>query len=216
MEDRRTFLTGAAAFAAAVPVCGLGAGAAADIFLPKADATGGKALMDLLAARKSSRTFADRDIAPEKLSALLWAAGGVNRPDGRRTAPTGRNVQDIDVYAMLRTGVYRYNAAEQKLTLVNAGDFRKEAGPQDFCHTAPVNLFYVQNLDKAMKGDETSTARYGGIHTGAIMQNVYLFCAQEGLSTVARGLIDRAVLNGVLKLGARQSVILGQTVGFAA
>ena len=194
-------------------LAGLCGGLAADITLPPPAKTGGKPLMEALAGRKTSRDFAPDELTPQELSSLLWAADGINRPDGRRTAPTGLNVQDIDIYVLLPSGAYMYDAKAHALTLVNGGDHRKSAGRQAFSHAAPVNLFYVQNLDRAMKTDEFSTPRHGGIHAGAVMQNVYLFCASAGLGCVARDSIDREELAKVLKLTARQRIIIAQTVG---
>ena len=199
--------------AQAVALGALGFCTAADLALPAPVKTGGAPLMQVLGARRSARDYKPGELSRETLSSLLWAADGVNSPDGRRTAPTGLNVQDIDIYVMLPDGVYRYDAKAHALVSVNPGDHRTAAGRQDFSHTAPLNLFYVQNLPRAMKADETNTARHGGIHTGAIMQNVYLFCAQEGLGCVARDYIDRAVLTKALKLNDNQRIILGQTVG---
>ena len=81
---------------------------------------------------------------------------------------------------MLASGVYRYDARLNLLTLVNPGDHRTSAGKQPFTHAAPVNLFYVHDRTRGMKADEANTQRYAGIHAGAVMQNVYLFCAKEG------------------------------------
>ncbi len=188
---------------------------AADVALPKPVREGGKPLMQALNERQTGRTFANRAIEPKVLSSLLWAANGINRADGKRTAPTGMNVQDIDLYVMTKEGVFLYDAQAHALKPVGEpGDYRAFAGKQDFAQTAPLNLFFVQNAEKAMKGDELSNMRYAGIHTGAIMQNVYLFCAQEGLSTVARGYLDYEALAKVLKLSSSQHLILGQTVGY--
>jgi SagB-type dehydrogenase family enzyme len=185
-----------------------------NINLPKPVISGGKSLMQTLSERKSSRDFAVREIPLQTLSSLLWAANGISRPDGRRTAPTGLNVQDIDVYVMLASGVYRYDAKLNMLTLVNPGDHRTSAGKQSFTHTAPVNLFYVHDRTRGMKADEVNTQRYAGIHAGAIMQNVYLFSAKEGLATVARANIDYDACAAVLKLNSNQRIVLGQSVGY--
>lgn len=194
-------------FAAAVVSAG-------DINLPPPVTHGGKTLMQALSERRSARDFVMREIPLQTLSSMLWAANGINRPDGRRTAPTGLNVQDIDVYVMLASGVYRHDARSNVLTLVNPGDHRKAAGRQPFTHAAPVNLFYVHDRTRGMKADEANTQRYAGIHAGAVMQNVYLFCAKEGLATVARANIDYDACASVLKLGPNQRVVLGQSVGY--
>ena len=187
---------------------------AGDISLPKAAKGSDKTLQEALSLRKTGRNFSSRELSAEKLSALLWAADGINRPDGKRTAPTGMNVQDIDIYVILPAAAYLYDPKTDLLKEVKAGDFREAAGRQDFVKKAPVNLIYVQNLDKAMKGDEATKARHGGIHTGAIMQNVYLFCAANELITVARYFVDRPAMTKILGLKNNQRIILAQTVGF--
>ena len=189
------------------------AGEAANFQLPQPSLGSEMSLTQALKNRRTVRTYEARELNQSELASLLWAACGVNRPDGRRTAPTGRNVQDIDVYVMLPTGVYRYLPQENQLALVNAGDHRAAAGKQSFAAAAPVNLFYVQDLARAMNADEKNTARHGGIHAGAIMQNVYLFCAANGFGSVARDWIDREKLADVLKLGSSQQIILAQSVG---
>lgn len=191
--------------------------AVADIQLPKPVTTGGMPLMNALSARRTGREFSDRALNEHTLSSLLWAANGINRPaDGRRTAPTGRNVQDIDVYVILPDAVYQYDAAGNRLVTVNPGDHRRAAGMQDFAQNAKVNLVYVHDRERAMKTPEADVMRYAGIHAGAIMQNVYLFCAKEGLVTVARGYLDYDALSKALKLGPSKRVILAQTVGYPA
>ena len=185
-------------------------GEAANFQLPQPGPGGDMTLTQALKNRRTVREYELRELNQSELASLLWAACGVNRADGCRTAPTG---PDIDVYVMLPTGVYRYLAQQNQLELVNAGDHRAAAGKQAFAATAPVNLFYVQDLARAMNADEKNTARHGGIHAGAIMQNVYLFCAANGFGTVARDMLDREKLAAVLKLDSTQQIILGQSVG---
>lgn len=184
------------------------------IQLPAPVREGGVPLLKALNDRKSSREFADREIPLATLSSLLWAADGINRPDGRRTAPTGLNVQDIDVYAIVKSGAYRYDPKANALVLVNPGDHRAAAGRQDFAQKAPLNLFFVQDTSRAMKAGELDSMRYGGLHAGAVMQNVCLFCAANGLATVPRAYIDYDALSKALKLGPTQRTMLGQTVGY--
>ncbi|HRZ20791.1 MAG TPA: nitroreductase family protein, partial [Bacteroidales bacterium] len=77
------------------------------------DLQSGKLLMQALQERKSSRAYADKDLSLKDLSNLLWAANGINRPEeGKRTAPTSRNKQELDVYVVLRSGIYLYDAVK--------------------------------------------------------------------------------------------------------
>lgn len=187
---------------------------AADIKLPAPTKTGGMPVVQAIAERKTSRTFSDRELPPATLSTLLWVADGISRPDGRRTIPTGHNVQDVDVYVILKSGAYRYDEKAHALVLVAAGDFHRIAAKQSFAQTAPVNLYFVQDVARAKKTDAMSQLRFGGIHTGAALQNVYLYCTSEGLATVAREQNDYAELSKVFKLSPTQRIILAQSVGY--
>ncbi|MDR1809449.1 MAG: nitroreductase family protein, partial [Prevotella sp.] len=117
------------------------------INLPAPKKTGGKPLMEVLNARKSTRAYTGESISYQTLSNLLWAAFGYNRP-GMRTAPSAMNRQEIDIYVLFKTGIYLYDAQNNKLTLHVKGNFVKSLGGQDFVKDAAVNLIYVANTDK--------------------------------------------------------------------
>jgi Nitroreductase len=184
--------------------------------LPEPKKSGGMPVMEALQKRHSSRAFLDRALSAETLSSLLWAANGISRPDGRRTAPTAINVQDTDVYAILATGAYLYDAKANALTLAASGDHRALAGKQDFVKTAPVNLIFVQDRKRLGERLEGDKELFAGVHAGAICQNVYLFCASEGLACVVRRNIDIPALHKALNLRPDQVIVLGQTVGYPA
>ena len=178
------------------------------ISLPKPQTEGGKPLMQALNERKSGREFSSEKLPPQVFSNLLWAAWGVNRADGRRTAPSASNRQEIDVYVVTSDGVSLFDAKNHRLEPVAAGDFRAATGGQPFVSQAPLNLVYVADQAKTKSSDTAY------IDTGFISQNVYLYCASEGLSTVVRGSVDRAALAKVLKLRPDQLVTVAQTVGY--
>ncbi len=181
--------------------------------LPKPANTGGMPLMDALARRQSIRTFSRRELAPQVLSNLLWAAWGVNRPStGQRTAPSAHNRQPIDLYVITAGGAFLYDAKSHRLVPAATGDLRKLSGRQDFVYSAPVNLIYVE--DTVRSGQDAQAAVWSGVTAGAIAQNVYLFCASEGLATVVRGWVDHEPLAKALALKPTQRVILAQTVGY--
>ncbi|MBQ7188127.1 MAG: SagB/ThcOx family dehydrogenase [Kiritimatiellae bacterium] len=183
--------------------------------LPAPQKDGGMSLMQALANRKTGREFSSKELSQQTLSSLLWAACGINRADGRRTAPTGINCQDTDVYVVLPGGAYRYDHKAHALVLCTAGDHRELiAYRQAFPRQAGATLLFVQDHGKTFGRSEVDKARFGGIHTGAIMQNVYLFCASEGLVCVAREQLDRPRLAQVLKLSDNQKIVLSTTVGY--
>jgi hypothetical protein len=179
--------------------------------LPKPQTAGGKPLLQALNERKSGRQFSPQKLSPQTLSTLLWAGFGVNRPDGRRTAPSARDAQEIDIYVFTTDGVYTYDAKAIKLLPVVAGDQRSLAGKQGFVATAPVALAFIADLSKTRPEDGEF---YAATDTGFISQNIYLFCASEGMSTVVLGGVDRPALAKKLNLRDNQKIILTQAVGY--
>ena len=185
------------------------------IDFPAPQTDGGKPLMQVLKTRQSAREFSDRMLSPQVLSNLLWAAAGINRPDGRRTAPTASNRQEIDIYVITADGLYLYEPKGHKLIGLLSDDLRALAGTQDYVKTAPVNLVYVADFAKyGAQMAEENKLTYSGADTGFVSQNVYLFCASEGLATVVRAGIDRAALSKAMRLRPEQRIILEQPVGY--
>jgi len=187
---------------------------AQSIDLPAPQKTGGLPLMEALAKRSTARAFDSKELSPRQLSTLLWAAFGINRPDGKRTAPSARNYQETDIYVLLKSGAYVYAAKSNKLDLVVAEDLRVLGGTQAFVKDAPVTLVFVADLSKLGGGSSEDKKNTANIDVGYISQNVYLFCASEGLVTGARGSVDRAALGPKLKLRPDQMIILAQSVGY--
>ena len=182
--------------------------------LPEPQRTGGMPLFEALDNRQTIRSFSPRQLSGQDLSNLLWSAFGINREDGRRTAPSARNWQEIDIYLIMKDGWYLYEPKEHVLVKKGDEDLREYAGSQDFVATAPLNLIFVSDHDRMAGASEENRVFYSATDTGFISQNVYLFCASEGLATVVRGLVDRDRLREVLNLRPSQHVILGQTVGY--
>jgi nitroreductase len=174
----------------------------------------GNTAIQLLGKRASSRDFSAQPLSAEVLSNLLWAAWGINRPDGHRTAPSANNRQDIDVYAVLPDGVYLYDAEAHQLKPVAGGDLRALTGGQPFVKDAPLNLVYVSDYARLKGVTDEERVFYSGAHTGFVAENVYLYCASEGLATVVRAMVDKPALAKALKLKADQHITLCQTVGY--
>ncbi len=184
--------------------------------LPEPQWETGKLLMRALKDRKSSREFSAAKLPPQVLSNLLWAAFGVNRADtGGRTAPSTRNWQEVDVYVAMEDGLYLFDAISHALKKVDDGDIRAVTGTQDFVKTAPVNLIYVADFNRvALEASEEDKEIAAAVDTGFIAQNVYLFCASEGLATVVRGSIDKEALSKAMKLQPTQWIVVAQSVGY--
>ncbi|MBQ9660572.1 MAG: SagB/ThcOx family dehydrogenase [Bacteroidales bacterium] len=175
----------------------------------------GLTLLQALKERKSSSGFTDREIPLQDLSNILWAAVGVNREDGRRTAPTGSNRQEIEVYAFFKTGAYYYNFKDHTLELVKEGDFRSLTGRGEAAGAALDLLFFADtDTTKGENPDGGGAATVSYVDVGYVSQNVYLACANAGIGSRARGGWDQKKLTETLGLRQSLVVVLGQTVGY--
>ena len=201
---------------------GLVAGAAEPlqpVVLPPPQMDKGRPLMQVLKDRQSCRDInPDKQLSLQELSNLLWAGCGINRPDsGKRTAPTAKNCQEIDVYVAMANGLYLYDAQVNQLAPALNEDVRPLAGKQRFVQTAPVVLIFVADEVHMGRGtDHDKAVFYAATDTGFVSQNIYLYCASEGLATVVIGMVDKLELAAKMKLRPKQKVVLTQPVGYPA
>lgn len=187
------------------------------VSLPLPTIRGGMPLMQALALRRSRREFSARRLPQVVLSNLLWAAFGMNRvKENGRTAPSARDWQEIDVLIALEEGVFVYDAEQHCLKRMSSHDVRAATGVQPLVNVAPVELIYVADLSRATQGTDTERLDYAWSDCGFIAENVYLYCASEGLATVVRGSLDRDALAAALNLPVERRVILAQSVGYPA
>ena len=184
------------------------------IKLPPPKTEGGMPLMEALKARKSGREFSSATLPLPVLSNLLWAAWGINRPDGHHTAPSARNMQEIDVYVATSDGLFLYDPKQHQLQKILSEDIRAATGMNDYVKDAAVNLVYVADLTRGNLKEPNAIEFYSGADTAFLAQNVYLFCASEKLQVVVRGSIDRPVLAKKMKLRPDQKITLAQSVGY--
>jgi len=208
-EMNATLLAGAAL--AAMPMAAFAQEAR---MLPDPRKEAGKPLMQALQLRRSTREFSPRALPPQVLSDLLWATYGVNRPSGDRTAPYWRHIMVIDVYAAMADGVWLYEPKQHALRLHLQTDIRAQTGLQDFVAAAPLNLVYVAHGERMKDISPEDRRLYGSVDAAFAGQNVYLYCASEGLATVFRGGIDYKKLNQAMRLEVDQFATFAQTVGY--
>ncbi len=198
-------------------LCALILGRAAEpppVPLPKPHLDGGMPLMQALKARRSTREFSTAKLPPQVLSDLLWAAFGINRPEiDHRTAPSTMNAQVLDLYLATADGLYLYNAKRHALKPVLAEDLRAKTTGQPAFREAPVALILVADMPRLSKAKPEDRDFYATIDAGFISQNIYLFCASEGLATVVHDL-DRPTLARAMQLKPEQKIVIAQAVGY--
>jgi len=182
---------------------------AQDIELPAPRKTGGMPLMEALDKRSTARTFDSRELTNQQLSDLLWSGFGINRPDGKRTAPSARNGQELELYVLLKQGTFAYDAQKNLLRQISAEDLRPSINRVQ----APVILLFLADLTKRGEtGDKRKDV--AAVDSGFISENIYLYCASEGLATGYRGGFDRTTLVPKLNLKPDQEIIAVQPVGY--
>ena len=175
--------------------------------LPKPNTEGGMPLMESIAQRKSHRDMsANGTVSKQQLSDMLWAAWGITH-EGKRTVATAMNRQELSIYVVTPEGASLYDAAANTLDKVTDADLRPLAGMQKFATDCPLNIVFVTDTD--LQPDATMQ----GYAAGAASQNVYLYCASQGLKTVVRASFARDELHKALQLPANKRVIFVQTVG---
>lgn len=184
-----------------------------DIKLPEPEKKGGMTLNEALMSRKTNRTFASKELSMQEISNLLWAANGINRMDGKRTAPSARNAQEIEVYVAMKSGLYRYEANDNALRIISTKDQRHQMSQRpQMIEEAPIALIFYANYDKMKNFDDTSKEFYGATDAGFVSQNVYLYCAAHNLNTVVMGYIDRDAIREIINVDGK--AILVQPVGY--
>lgn len=184
--------------------------------LPAPRLEAGRPLMRVLKDRQTTREFLTNALPAQALSELLWAGFGVNRPaTDHRTAPSAMNSQEIDVYVATPEGVFLYEAKGHQLRRVLSKDVRGLTGGGAFAPVAPVTLIFVADYARMTKARPEQKELYAGMDAAFVSQNVYLYCASEGLGTVVHDL-DRAPLARQLPLRPEQRIVLAQAVGLPA
>ncbi len=184
--------------------------------LPPPRSEGGMPLTQALRLRRSTRAYTDKALPNQVLSDLLWSAYGINRPSDDRTAPYWRHVMVIDLYAVRADGVWLYEPKAHALLPHLKEDLRALTGLQDFVAGAPLELVYVAHGERMADITPEERRLYASVDAAFIGQNVYLFCASEGLATVFRGAVDQAKLGRALRLPEGQFVTFAQTVGYGS
>lgn len=186
------------------------------IKLPKPNLNRTGTVMKALSERHSTREYATKALSLADLSDLLWAANGINRSgEGKRTAPSALNKQDVDVYVIMPEGSYLYDAKRHQLNLVAEGDHRGAvAGAQAFVKSAPVSLVLISDISRFGDAKNARNQLMGAMDAGIVSQNISIFCSNAKLATVPRASMDAAQLKSVLKLKDCQIPMMNHPVGY--
>ncbi len=186
------------------------------IILNPPDLTRGLPVMTALSLRASATGFDTTSLSLQDMSDLLWAANGINRPEnGKRTAPSARNYQDIDVYVIMKSGAYLYNHNKHCLDFIAGGDHRAlVAGSQEHFAVAPLFCLLVSDFSRFTREEDSLKMVWSAFDAGIVSQNISIFCASIGLDTRVRAWMDKDKLREVLELKDSQHLMLNHPVGY--
>lgn len=170
---------------ALMATCWVGMGCFAAEALPAPQTEGGMPLLTALATRQTDHQPKGGEISMEQLSNILWAANGMVRGD-KRTAPSARNIQEIDLSVQTAKGLFRYLPKEHALESINGDRSVDLKGA-----SAVVYLTYKQG---------TQSPNVASVDAGFVGQNLYLYCASQSWPCVFLGSIDRKGIGEALGL----------------
>jgi SagB-type dehydrogenase family enzyme len=191
--------------------------------LPRPDFAGEVPVEQALLLRRSERAFSQRALSLAELAQLLWAAQGVNRPRGYRTAPSAGALYPLELIAAvglvaeLPAGVYRYRSADHTLIQSVPGDRREElaraALNQRFVARAPVVLVIAAVYARVCAVYGQRGVRFTDMEAGHAAQNVSLQAVALGLGTVMVGAFNDAEVRRLAALAAEEDPLYLIPVG---
>ena len=192
-----------------------------EITLPAAKKTGQMPLEEAIRKRKSVRKYSAKELTPEQVSQILWAANGANpRPNFvARNVPSAGGIFPMTVYLLDKSGIYRYQPLNHSLALVKEGDQRKElsgaALGQGAVSQAAIDLVITADVAKCAQRYKERAPRYTDMEAGHIGQNVSLQAVSLGLATVMIGAFNDEAVTEVLGLTANEAPLYIIPVGYA-
>lgn len=161
------------------------------IALPAPATSGGAALTEVLAKRRSVRSFATTPLTQRELSQLLWAAQGITDDKGHRTAPSAMAKYFLTVYVATADGLFRYAPAGHKLQKLSPLDLRTKLSQQPSMSSAPAVFIIAGDYERANKTLNPGFAsRCVDLEAGHATQNLLLQATALGLGGVSAGGID--------------------------
>ena len=185
-------------------------------------AKGGPTLSEVLKARHSTRAFSPGGPSLAQVSALLWAAQGTNRKDGKRTVFSAGAAYPLELYFVtegsseLPRGTYRYlprNHELQRHGERGVAEAFKDGVPQNWVRSAPSVVVVAAVLSRTSARYGERAPRYVHMEAGAAAQSLALQAAALGLGSGVVGAFDDAAVKGSLGLPPGEEALLLLPVG---
>jgi SagB-type dehydrogenase family enzyme len=176
-------------------------------------------LEEVLAKRRSVRSFSSTKLNWEEIGQLLWAAQGITeKSQGLRTAPSAGALYPLEMYVVMEADVYHYQPRDHQLQRILESNVRNElAGAvlgQESVKDAPAVFVIAGVFERtAWKYGERSQ-RYVHLEAGHAAQNLLLQATALGLGAVPVGAFRDEQVEKLLKLPKDQKALYLIPVGW--
>ena len=193
------------------------------IKLPKpvyeSDTTVEQALLN----RKSVRAYRDDPLTVVEIAQLLWAAQGITRPGGYRTAPSAGALYPLEVYLLagdvkdIPDGLYKYKPETHELEQVLEGDKRLQLSQaslsQEAIQDAPAVIVICGIYERTTGKYRERGIRYVHMEVGSVAQNIYLQAESLNIGTVFIGAFYDEEVKKVLEFRKNEEPLCIMPVG---
>jgi SagB-type dehydrogenase family enzyme len=161
-------------------------------------------LEETLARRRSVREYTHERLTVDHIAQLLWAAQGITRDWGGRTAPSAGALYPLEVYVVTPEGLYHYLPDGHQAQALSGQDLRPalaRAGlDQSAIHDAPA-VFVIAAVYARTAGKYGNRAeRYVKLEAGHVGQDILLQAVALGLGGVPIGAFHDDQVQRVLDL----------------
>ncbi len=162
-----------------------------EILFPQPVLKGKVSLEEVLASRRSLRSFKEKELDWGQVGQLLWAAQGITSPDGKRTAPSAGALYPLEVYYFFKDGWGRYNPEKHSLEILGLEDKRTDLARaslnQSWIAEAPGVFVIVGFVERTAKKYGERAERYVILEAGHACQNLLLQAVALGLGGTSVG-----------------------------
>jgi len=187
-----------------------------DIPLSKHPETLNVDVMKAFEQRQTIRNYTNQKLSKKDLSLILWAANGINRPSGKRTAPTAHGIQYINIYVTGDDGNYFYDAINNRLVFKNDQKAKNKIANQNHVREASHVIILTADLKRVpgLMSNRANKLKWAYITAGTIAQNIYLMSAAKGIGTCLVGGINARNIQQILGLSDTEIPILVMPLGY--
>lgn len=189
-----------------------------EIKLPNPVFSSHTSIEEALKKRRSIREYKNQPLTLQEVSQLLWAAQGITRDNGFRTAPSAGALYPLEVYLVagmiekLSPGIYHYKPVTHSIEKIKSGDRRillaKASLGQESVKSAESDIVITAVFSRTIKKYGDKGTCFVFMEAGHAAQNIYLQSVSLNLGTVSIGAFDTKEVKNVLDLKEEEPIYI--------